>query len=321
MLVMNLFCCSDNYLTGSFFGFFMKRVIALLVFAFIVIGCTPAPQVKNVTSEVLVEEPDIQSPIVETPVDELLVDEKAASCAAVLCPVNTICENGSCIDLPQKKETTVSEPANVVKKYLEEAKTKFSGYAYQLEDRMVVVFDGKARHYFFKVKDLKDRTPVTDIYVDLMDKKAVGYCNIEREGRMVDSFEYSRSRCKDYVNKEIPVGISEDLIPKGPVEYMEFYAGIEPVLVENNLQTISIGGNSKSIQPSVHFLIDGMRHVLRLDRKYHVPLKIDIEGEQPIDFRDVYFDMMVLEGKQQKIDSSWITYAPVADYITKESKP
>lgn len=290
----------------------MKRALSLLVFAFIVIGCTSAPPVENVTTDVPVEEPVVEAPVVE----ELPVDENAASCAAVLCPVNTVCENGKCIERPEVK---VEAPkGNVIEQYLNDAKTKFSGFAYQLEDRMVVVFDNKARHYFFNVKDLKDRTPVTDIYVDLLNKKATGYCNIEREGRMVDSFEYARSRCKNYLNKPISVEMSEDLIPKGPLEYMEEYKKFEPILVEDNLQTISIGGNSKSIQPSVHFMIDGKRHVLRLDRKYHVPLKINIDGEQPIDFRDVYFDVMVLEGKQQKIDASWMEYTPIADYITKK---
>jgi len=292
------------------FPFFMKRVLSLLVFAFIVIGCTSAPPVENVTVEVPVE-----GPVVEETVDvpeELPVDENAASCAAVLCPVNTICENGKCIETNQ----TVSAPdVGVIQKYLDEARTKFSGFAYRLDDRMVVVFDNKARHYFYNIKLTKDKTPLTDIYVDLAANKAVGYCNLEREGRMVDSFEYDRSSCKDYIDKPIDVAVSEDLIPKGPLEYMESYVNLEPILVEDNLQTISIGGNSKSIQPSVHFIVDGKRHVLRLDRKYHVPLKIDREGQQSIDFRDVYFDTMVLEGKQQKIDKSWVNYQPVSDYI------
>ena len=292
----------------------MKRVIALSVlFALIVIGCTTSPQVQNTTEQVKVEEI-----VVETPVDELPVDENAASCAAVLCPVNTICEKGKCIEVPEVK---VEAPkGTVIEQFLNDARTKFSGYAYQLEDRMVVVFDNKARHYFFKVKDLKDKTSITDIYIDLENKKAIGYCDIEREGRMVDSFDYKRSKCKDYVNKEISVDMTSDLIPKGPLEYMEDYKTLEPILVEDNLQTISIGGNSKSVQPSVHFMIDGKRHVLRLDKKYHVPLKINIEGQQAIDFRDVYFDVMVLEGKQQKIDESWITYTPVSSYISKTEK-
>lgn len=284
----------------------------MLVFAFIVTACAPQAEVSNQT----IETPQIVEPIVdeqvETP-EELPVDENAASCAAVLCPVNTICENGKCIELP---ETSVSESnVGVIQKYLDDARTKFSGFAYQLDDRMVIVFDNKARHYFYNVKLTKDKTPLTDIYVDLAANKAVGYCNLEREGRMVDSFEYDRSSCKDYIDKPIDVAVSEDLIPKGPLEYMESYVNLEPILVEDNLQTISIGGNSKSIQPSVHFMVDGKRHVLRLDRKYHVPLKIDREGQQAIDFRGVYFDTMVLEGKQQKIDQSWVVYQPVSDYI------
>jgi hypothetical protein len=291
----------------------MKRVLSLLVFAFIVTACAPQVEVSNQT-EIPVDEP-----VVEIPVDELPVDENAASCAAVLCPVNTICENGKCIEIP---ETSVSVPdVGVIQKYLDEARTKFSGFAYQLDDRMVIVFDNKARHYFYRLKETKDKTSLTDIYVDLATNTAVGYCNLEREGRMTgDSFSYDRSKCKNYVDEKIDVAVTPDLIPKGPIEYMEEYKNLEPILVENNLQTISIGGNSKSIQPSVHFMIDGKRHVLRLDRRYHVPLKIDREGQQAIDFRDVYFDTMVLEGKQQKIDKSWVIYQPVSDYIKKNVK-
>jgi|GEM_PF-2640010 len=289
----------------------MKRALSLLVFAFIVIGCTTAPQVQNITGPIKVEEPVVKEPVLDVP-----VDDAAASCAAVLCPVNTMCENGKCIERPEVK---VEAPkGTVIEQFLNDARTKFSGFAYRLEDRMVIVFDNKARHYFFNLKELKDRTPVTDIYVDLVNNKAVGYCNIEREGRMVDSFDYKRSKCKDYVNKEIAVDVTSDLIPKGPLEYMEEYRNLEPILVEDNLQTISIGGNSKSIQPSVHFMIDGKRHVLNLDKRYHVPLKIKREGMDSIDFRDVFFDTMVLEGKQQKIDASWVTYVPIADYITKK---
>lgn len=293
----------------------MKRVLCFLVFAFIVTACAPQAQEVSNQTETPVVEVQVEEPV-ETP-EELPVDENAASCAAVLCPVNTICENGKCIEVNQ----TVSAPdVGVIQKYLDEARTKFSGFAYQLDDRMVIVFDNKARHYFYKIKETKDKTPLTDIYVDLAENKAVGYCNLEREGRMVESFDYQRSKCKDYIDEPIDVAVSEDLIPKGPLEHMEAYVNLEPILVENNLQTISIGGNSKSIQPSVHFMVDGKRHVLRLDRKYHVPLKIDIEGRQAIDFRDVYFDTMVLEGKQQKIDKSWVNYQPVSDYIKQNVK-
>jgi len=218
--------------------------------------------------------------------------------------------------LPPTKVIVEEPPAAVpiAKKLLADAQTKFKGYAYVLEDQMVIVYGNKLRHLFLEVSQLDDRTPITDVFVDLEKREAIAYCNIEREGKILDdAFDYERSRCKDYVDKPISVPFDK-WVPKGPFEYLEEFADVEPVLVENNLQTISIGGNSKSIQPSLHYMVDGKRVILRIDRRYQVPIKVEIEGQQSVDFRDTYFDVMVLYGGQQKIDQTWVEYAPVSEY-------
>ncbi len=218
-------------------------------------------------------------------------------------------------------EVTVEQaPATVpiARKLLAEAQSKFTGHAYLLADRMVIVYGNKIRHLFLRLSDLDHRTPITDVYVDLDKRTAVAYCSVEREGKDMsgDSFDWQRSQCKDFVDKEIPVPFDK-WVPKGPLEYLKDFADLEPILVENNIQTISIGGNSKTIQPSLHYMIDGKRVILRIDRRYQVPLKIEFEGQQPIDFRDAFFDVMVIEGKQLKIDKSWVEYQPVSEYWTK----
>lgn len=229
---------------------------------------------------------------------------------------------------PPKEEKTETKPAKIIveappapeasvpiaQKLLADAKSKFTTYAYVLDDRMVIVSGDKMRHYFTKVYEF-DKNAVTDVYVDLTKKEAVGYCNVEREGRDMsgDSFEWERSKCKDYIDKPITLAFDKWL-SKGPIDYLADYATLTPILIEDNIQTISIGGNSKTIQPSIHYMVDGKRVVLRIDRRYQVPIKIEREGQQSIDFRDTFFDVMVVDGKQLKIDQSWFEYKPVSEY-------
>ncbi|MBW2969604.1 hypothetical protein KY309_00975 [Candidatus Woesearchaeota archaeon] len=212
----------------------------------------------------------------------------------------------------------VKAPVVTAKQLLEEAQKKFTSHAYLVEDRMVMVVGNKVRHYFLKMSALDDGTPVTDVFVDTANKTAVAYCNVEREGRDIlgDSFDWKRSRCKDYIDKPINVSF-EKWVSKGPLEYLEEFSHLQPLLVEDSLQTISIGGNAKTVQPSLHYMLNGKRYILRIDKRYHVPLKIEREGERAIDFRDVYFDVMVLDGKPVKIDSSWVSYQPVSEYWKK----
>lgn len=223
----------------------------------------------------------------------------------------------------EKEETppakVIVEPAPetipIAKKLLADAKSKFTSHAYLLDDRMVIVSGNKVRHLFMKMSQLDDRTPITDVFVDRDKKEAIAYCNVEREGRDIatDSFDWERSKCRDYVDKPIPV-VFEKWVPKGPLEYLEDFSALEPILVENNIQTVSIGGNSKTVQPSLHYMVDGKRVILRIDKRYQVPIKIEWEGQNPVDFRDTYFDVMVLYGKQEKIGPQWVEYQPISEY-------
>ncbi len=212
-------------------------------------------------------------------------------------------------------ETPPPEHVSVAKKYLDEAQKTFTAYAYLLSDRMVMVSGDKVRHYFFRPSALNNGTPITDVYVD--GQTAVAYCNIEHEKNAYpDAFDYQSSQCKNYVNQPLPIKV-DDWLPNGPLQYLALYVDQEPILVEDNVQTISIGGSSKTIQPSLHYMVNGRRVILRLDKRYHVPIRIETEGDKPVDFRDTYFDMMILEGKPTKIDQSWFTYKPVSDYWLK----
>ncbi len=275
----------------------MRNLFLLLL---LLIACVPtAPVQENVT----VEKPKPQ--IVKEVVEKVVVQcwDGSTAESADKCPPKE-----------EPKEVVVSpDSGEIAQQLLNEARKKFTGLAYLLDDRMVIIYGNKVRHYFLRLSE-SDGKPITDVFVDLDKKEAVAYCNVEREGRTLEkSFDYERSRCKDYIDKPLATSF-EKWTHKGPIEWLEEFAKQKPILVENNIQTISIGGNSKTIQPSLHYIVDGKRVILRIDRRYGVPVKIEFEGAQSIDFREAYFDVMVLNGKQEKIDQSWIEYQPVSEY-------
>ncbi len=285
----------------------MKKWVLLLV---LLVSCVSQPYVQptaNATVEKVVEKVMVQC-----------WDNSTAD-SVDKCPPKV--EETPVAAKPVTKVIVEEPPAQmqVGRKLLEEAKTRFKVYAYVLSDRMVIVYENKLRHLFFRPYDLDLHTPITDVFVDLDKKEAVAYCNVEREGRDMsgDTFDWDRSKCRLYVDKEIPVPF-EKWVTKGPIDYLTEFADIVPILVEDNVQTVSIGGNQKTIQPSLHYRVDGKRVVLRIDKRYKVPIKIEREGEQSIDFRDTFFDVMVLNEQQFKITPEWVTYQPVSEYWKKE---
>ena len=282
---------------------FMKRLVLILL---LLASCVAQPYVQPGTnqSEKVVEKVVVQCWDGSTAVSAEACPPKEEKVEEKKTPAKVIVE-------------TLPPSVPIARKYLEDAQKTFTSYAYPLSDRMVIISGDKVRHYFYRLGALDDKTPITDVYVD--GNKATAYCDIEHEKSMYgDSFDLGRSQCKNYINKALPQPVDKWL-PDGPLQYLEKFADKEPILVEDNVQTINIGGNSKTIQPSLHYMVDGKRVVLRLDKRYHVPLRIEIEGERAIDFRDTYYDTMVLEGRPTKIDQSWFAYKPVSDYWTKQN--
>lgn len=268
----------------------------------IVLAACAAPEVSV--------EPEVEE---EPKVPEKIIEERVV----VQCWDDSTAE--SLEDCPPKPEETPKQEESIppAKKLLAEARTLFESHAYLTDDKIVIIHDGKVRHYFLKMWQLGNRTPITDVYVDLDKNEAYAYCNIEREADLMDNaFDYERSRCKGYINSAFEVN-AEEWRPNGPIQYLERFANNEPILVEDNVQTINIGGNSKTIQPSLHYMEDGKRVILRIDKRYKVPLKVEREGEKSIDFRDAFFDKLVINGKQFTIDESWVTYEPVSEYWLK----
>src|SRR5574342_132992 len=73
-----------------------------------------------------------------------------------------------------------------------------AGYSYELEDRHVLISGDKAHHLFLKVIFIQ-RKPITDVFVDLANHKAVAYCNVEREEQILGkAFTWDVSDCKHY---------------------------------------------------------------------------------------------------------------------------
>ena len=185
-----------------------------------------------------------------------------------------------------------------------------AGYSYELEDSHVLVSGDKARHLFLKVIFI-ERKPITDVFVDLTSKKAVAYCNVEREEQILGkAFTWDVSDCKHYIDGGIEVPF-EDWKPKGPLDYLADFADAEPVFVEEAVQGVTALSVPKTVQPSLHYEANGARVVLHIEQRTQVPIQIEIQGQQPISFKNVYFDNIPLYGGQEKI-VDFMDYKPVS---------
>ncbi len=212
----------------------------------------------------------------------------------------------------QKAETSVS----IGRQLLNQAQAQ-GAYAYELEDRFVLVSGNKARHVFFKVVFI-DRKPTSDVFVDLAGKTAVAYCNVENEAQMLgNAFTWAVSDCKHFVDEGRSMEF-KDWALKGPLDYLADFADIEPEFVEDNVQMVNSDSVPKTVQPSLHYLVDGVRVILHIDQRLQVPVQIEIEGQQPISFRNIYFDTMPLYGGKEKI-ADLIEYKPVSQAWLKEN--
>ena len=235
------------------------------------------------------------------------------------------CWNGSTVlsesDCPKKPQSKIKEEKDLPKVHIAQslilkANEKFDSYAYR-DGSVLVIISGDHIRYLFDSLYQFNGDFLTDIYIDRKSRTALGYCNIDREARMFDnSFDYERSKCRDYLNSSVSLFFDE-WNPRDPLSVLEEFANIEPVLVETALTTIGIGSNSKAISPTIHYEVRGKKIILRIDRRYHVPVKVEEEGVVVLDFRDIYFDVMVVDGKQNKITSDWVVYKSVSDYWLK----
>lgn len=184
------------------------------------------------------------------------------------------------------------------------------GSSYELEASHVLVSGDKARHLFLKVIFI-DRKPITDVFVDLANQKAVAYCSVEREEQILGkAFTWDVSDCKHYIDKGIDVPF-EDWKPMGPLDYLADFADSEPVFVEEAVQSVTALSVPKTVQPSLHYEANGARVVLHIEQRTKVPIQVEIQGQQPISFKNVYFDNVPLYGKPEKI-AGLMEYKPVS---------
>lgn len=215
-------------------------------------------------------------------------------------------------------EPQVVEAVPIGRQLLAQAQAH-DGYAYEIEDRLVLVSGDKVRHVLSKVVFI-DRKPFTDVFVDLTGKTAVAYCDIEHEAQILgNAFTWSDVECKNFIDKSTSLPF-EDWGPKGPLDYLADFAGVKPDFVEEGVQTVSIWGSPRIVQPSLHYSIGGVRVVLHIDQRSQVPIQIEIQGQQPISFRNVYFDSVPLFGKQEKI-AGLLVHKPVSqEWLEKNAQ-
>lgn len=213
-------------------------------------------------------------------------------------------------------EPEIVEAVPVARQLLTQAQAHGS-YAYELEDRLVLVSSGKARHLFLKVIFV-GTAPITDVFVDLAGKTAVAYCNVQHEAQILGkAFTWSDVDCKNFIEKSTSMPF-KDWEPKGPLDYLEDFADVEPDFVEGAVKTINSLGAPKTVQPSLHYLVDGVRVILHIDQRQQVPIQVEVQGQQ-ISFKNVYFDNVPLYGKQEKI-ADLIDYKPVSQEWLEENE-
>jgi len=145
----------------------------------------------------------------------------------------------------------------------------------------------------------------------LTNKKAVAYCHIEHEEQILGkAFTWDVSDCKHYIDKGIAVPF-EDWKPEGPLDYLVNFADVEPVFVEEGVQSVTSLSVPKTVQPSLHYDANGVRVVLHIEQRSQVPIQVEIQGQQPVSFKNVYFDNLLLYGVQEKIADN-MEYRPVS---------
>jgi len=213
-------------------------------------------------------------------------------------------------------EQKAVESVPITKQLLAKAQ-EHAGYAYELEDRLVLVSGDKKRHLFLKVIFV-DAAPITDVFVDLTGKTAMAYCDVEHEAQILGkAFTWSDVDCKHFIDNSTSVPF-KDWESKGPLDYLADFADVEPDFVEDGIQTINSLSVPKTVQPSLHYLVDGVRVILHIDQRYQVPIQVEIGGKQ-ISFKNVYFDSVPLYGKQEKI-ADLVEYTPVSQEWLKENE-
>ena len=102
------------------------------------------------------------------------------------------------------------------------------------------------------------------------------------------------------------------------IEFQKATLDVKPDFVESAVQTINSAGVPKTVQPSLHYVVNGARVVLRIDQRQQVPIQIEIQGQQPISFRNVFFDNVPLYGRQEKV-TDLLEYKPVSQEWLKEN--
>jgi len=251
------------------------------------------------------------------PAAQPVVEEKVVEKVVVQCWDGSTA--ASLEDCPAKQEEKIvakeivapvkEASGTLAQKLLAQARS-YSAHSYELEDRIVLVSNNKARHLFKKVIFV-DRKPVTDVYVNLGDQTAIAYCDLEHEAQILgNAFTWDKSECKHFIDNStaLPFG---NWVMTGPLDYLADFADATPSLIENSSQMITILGAPKNVQPSLHYDAQGKSVILRIDQRKQVPIQIEIGGQLPIGFKEVFFDVIPLYGKQENI-ADLLDYTPVS---------
>lgn len=187
---------------------------------------------------------------------------------------------------PKPAPKVIAEPiadAGKVNELLADINENIESYSFVYEDIEVFVLGNKMGVKFDYFVELSfemnnERVYITDAYIDTDTGKAVAYCDVRGEERIVGTFNIDRSRCKKIINVELNVS-KEDIYVKTPVDWLLEFKDVEPDRIELNDQILKRQTGWHTVNPVLHFDTPENRIVvIRIDKSTKLPARVEVVG-------------------------------------------
>lgn len=240
----------------------MRKNLALITLLFFLMACqTPRPaqefRAPHITGAIIVETTQPKTTKEEEPVQ------------------------------PRPQNTSLAEEKpGVVEQLLHSIRTNITSYSFFVGKTQVFVLENKMRVLFGDFVELpfetnNSRTFLTDAYINLSSRTAVGYCDVRREERILGSFNADRSKCLKLAN--IPINVSfEQVYAKTPVDWLEEYQHSKPTIIETTDQYLKQPTGWFTINPVIHYEFTDKTVIMRIDKKTRMPVRIEIVEDDKV---------------------------------------
>lgn len=259
----------------------MKKAM-VLIFLVLLAACA-APQAP------------VEAPVVES--EPEIVEEEA--------PEPTLIEINK---TPEPVPEPVEEELGVVEALLYSIEQNITSYSFFSGKTQVFVLGDKMHILLDDFVELDfdtngTRSFLTNAFLDLSTKTAVGYCDVRQEEEILGSFKADRSKCIKLIN--IPINVSfDDVYVKTPIDWLQEFKDTEPSIVETADQYVKQPTGWFTISPVLHYKLPEKSVIIRVDKKTKLPAKIEITKGQLIERID-YNWIIVNQVKPEEV-----TYQP-----------